>query len=49
MGTMVTHGPMHSTNSVSSHLTPDASNIVMASSDPKTKLAYSVLVCLVSF
>ena len=39
MGTMVRQGPMHSTNSVSSHLTPDASNIVMAFLDHKTKLA----------
>ena len=40
MGTMVGQGSMHFTNSISSYLTPDASNIVMASLDPKTKLAY---------
>ena len=40
MGTMVGQGSMHSTNSISSYLTPDASNIVMASLDPKTRLAY---------
>ena len=45
MGTMVRQGPVHSANSVSSHLTPDASYIVMASLDPKTKLAYWRICC----
>lgn len=40
MGTMVRQGPMHSANSISSYLTPDASTIVMASLDHKTKTAY---------
>ena len=40
MGTMAGQGSMHSTNSISSHLTPDASNFVMASLDPKTQSAY---------
>ena len=37
---MVGQGSMHSTNSISSLLTFDALDIVMASLDPKTKLAY---------
>ena len=40
MGTMVGQGSMHFTNSISSHLTSDASNIVMASLDSKTKSVY---------
>ena len=42
MGTRIRQGPRHSANSISSHLTPDASNVVMASLDHKTKTAYFV-------
>ena len=40
MGTMVSKGPMHSANSISLYLTPDAPTIVMAYLDHKTKTAY---------
>ena len=40
MGTMASRRPMCSSNSYAMHLTPDASKIVMASLDKKTKSAY---------
>ena len=40
MGTMVGPGSKHSSASISSHLTPDASNVVLASLDARTRLTY---------
>ena len=45
MGTMFGQGSVHFTNSISSHLTPDASNIVMKSLDSKKKSAYWHVSC----